>query len=133
MPTSMAGSQRRRQLLVSQFCHCFPFSTHASHDTMEMWLALRSGDRMAETTTAVLSVIGTTTEHIDPLPFLRRTEDDQISRFPEEHLALFYAALPENAALWPWGVGQVIEQLIEVPALKGDSRLAELRRRLARI
>lgn len=96
-------------------------------------LALRSGDRMAETTTAVLSIIGTTTEHIDPLPFLRRTEDDQISRFPEEHLALFYAVLPENAAFWPWGVGQVIEQLIEVPALKGDRRLAELRRRLARI
>lgn len=96
-------------------------------------LALRSGDCMAETTAAVLSVIDTTAEHVDPLPFLRGAENDQLQSFPEEHVALFFAILPENAAFWPWAVGLVIEQLIEVPALKGDSRLSELRRRLARI
>jgi len=96
-------------------------------------IALRSGDRMPETASAVLSVLETTTEQVNALPYVRRTKDDQISKFPEEHLALFFAILPEDSTLWPWGIGQVIERLAEIPALKNDSRLSDLRRRLVRI
>ncbi|HEU4961397.1 MAG TPA: SIR2 family protein [Sphingomonas sp.] len=96
-------------------------------------IALRAGDRMPETTAAVLSVLETTAEQINAMPYVRRTKDDQISKFPEEHLALFFAILPEDTTLWPWGMGQVIERLSEFPALKNDPRLSDLRRRLARI
>lgn len=95
-------------------------------------IALRSGDRMPETTAAVLSVLETTAEQINAMPHVRRTKDDQISKFPEEHLALFFAILPEDKILWPWGMGQVIERLSDVSELKNDPRLSELRRRLAR-
>lgn len=47
--------------------------------------------------------------------------------------AAIIGMLPDNATLWPWGMSQVIERLAEIPALKNDSRLSDLRRRLARI
>lgn len=95
-------------------------------------LALRSGDRMPEVTAAVLPVIETTAEPISALPYIRRTKDDVLSRFPKEHLALLHAALPEDAALWPWGMSQLVERFYAVPELKDDPRLTDLRRRLAR-
>ena len=40
--------------------------------------------------------------------------------------------LPEDVALWPWGMDQLIERFTTMPDLKSDPKLAELRRRLAR-
>lgn len=96
-------------------------------------IALRAGDRLPEVTAAVLPVLETTTEPIDALPYMRRTNEDQLLTFPEEHLALFFAILPEDAVKWPWGMSQVIERLSGVDTLKNDPRLTDLRRRLARI
>ena len=96
-------------------------------------VALRAGARMPEVTAAVLPVVETTAEPIDALALVHRAEDDQISRFPAEHLALFYAVLPEDAQVWPWGMAQVVEKLAGIASLKNDPRLSELRRRLARI
>jgi hypothetical protein len=66
-------------------------------------IALSAGDRMPETTAAVRSVLETTAEQINAVPYVRRTKDDQISELPEEHLALFFAILPEDTTLWPGG------------------------------
>lgn len=95
-------------------------------------IALRAGDRMAEVTAAVLPVLETTADSIDALPYIRRTNEDQLLTFAEEHLALFFAILPEDAVYWPWGMSQVIERLSAIDTLKNDPRLTELRRRLAR-
>lgn len=88
-------------------------------------IALRAGNRMPETTATVLSVLEATAEQVNAMPYVRRTKDDQISKFPEEHLALFFAILPEDTTLWPWGMGRVIERLSEFPALKNDPRLSD--------
>lgn len=96
-------------------------------------VALRAGERMPEVTAAVLPVLETTAEPIDGMRLVHRAEDERISRFPVEHLALLYAVLPEDAQLWPWGMPQVVEKLAGVALLKNDPRLSELRRRLARI
>ena len=91
------------------------------------------GRRLDRLGDAAVEVLETAAEPIDTLPVVHRADDDQISRFPAEHLALFYAVLPENAQVWPWGVAQVVEKLAGIASLKNDSRLSELRRRLARI
>jgi len=96
-------------------------------------IALRAGERMPEITAAALPVIETTAEPIDGLRLVHRADDVGISRFPVEHLALFYALLSEDAQLWPWGMPQLVEKLARVALLKNDPRLTELRRRLARI
>ena len=96
-------------------------------------LALGARQRLPEVTSAVLPIIETSNEPIEALPFVRRREKNQVSDHPCEHLSLFYAILPQDAALWPWGMTQVIEQLASIDMTKDDPRLIELRRRAARL
>ncbi|TCH96586.1 hypothetical protein EJV46_18530 [Roseococcus sp. SYP-B2431] len=95
-------------------------------------IALRAGDRMPEVTVAVLSILESAAEPIDSVPHLHHIEDDRISMFPAEHLALFYALLPKDAQTWPWGMAQIVAKLAAMPSLTNDRRLSELRRRIAR-
>jgi hypothetical protein len=103
-----------------------------SASTALVSIALRAGDRMPEVTAAVLPVLETTAEPIDSLPYVHRSNEDRLSKFPEQHLALLFAILPEDAARWPWGIHQVIERLSAIDAVRNDPRLTDLRRRLAR-
>lgn len=54
-----------------------------------------------------------------------------VVKHPEPMLRLIYKALPRDAGTWPWGAEQAINLLAKQPAVVTDSRMAELRRRLA--
>lgn len=95
-------------------------------------LALRSGENMPHVTQAILPLVETTTAHVEALPRFRRADNEILERFPREHLEILFAILPEDVALWPWGIDQMIERFNIIPTLKSDPKLAELRRRLAR-
>lgn len=95
-------------------------------------LALHSGQSMPRVTQAIMPLVETTAVHVEALPRFRRADDEILKRFPREHLEIFFAILPEDVALWPWGMDQMIESFTTMPDLKSDPKLAELRRRLAR-
>ena len=95
-------------------------------------LALRSGQNMPHVTRAIIPLVETTAAHVEALPRFRRAHDEILERFPREHLEILFAILPEDVALWPWGMDQLIERFTTMPDLKSDPKLAELRRRLAR-
>jgi hypothetical protein len=46
-------------------------------------------------------------------------------------LKLVFAALPDNAADWPWGAEVVVNRLLATPGTAQDPRALQLRRRLA--
>jgi hypothetical protein len=54
-----------------------------------------------------------------------------IVKQPEALLKLLFKALPRDANQWPWGAEQTVNQLALQPAVAVDSRMTELRRRLA--
>ncbi|MEO7465751.1 MAG: hypothetical protein ABIV36_01930, partial [Sphingobium limneticum] len=95
-------------------------------------LALRSGENMPQVSQAVVPFLETTAEHVEALPRFRRADDEILARFPREHLDILFAILPEDPALWPWGMDVLMERFASLPELKSDPRLSELRRRVAR-
>lgn len=54
-----------------------------------------------------------------------------IEKQPEALLRLLFKALPRDANHWPWGADQTVNQLAQQKAVAVDSRMMELRRRLA--
>lgn len=54
-----------------------------------------------------------------------------VERHPAALLKLVYAALPRDASLWPYGADEMVNRLAAQPAVAVDSRMIELRRRLA--
>lgn len=60
-----------------------------------------------------------------------RGADPLIERFPEQHLSIAFATLPNNAREWPYGAAQLVSKLEAIETLRQDLRLNELRRRLA--
>ena len=59
-----------------------------------------------------------------------RLEDNIVDQHPEKMLALLSAILPENAAVWPYGIEGVLERIGNTdPSLLKDARLVELKRR----
>ena len=61
---------------------------------------------------------------------LHQLEDEIIDQYPEKVLALLSAVLPENAAIWPYASGEVLERIGNADSsLRNDSRLVELKRR----
>lgn len=61
---------------------------------------------------------------------LTRLEDNTVGQHPEKMLALLSATLPENAAVWPYGIETVLERIRNVdPSLLKDPRFVELKRR----
>ncbi|MEN5230304.1 SIR2 family protein [Brevundimonas naejangsanensis] len=65
--------------------------------------------------------------------FLFRPKDKRslIVKHPEALLKLLFKALPRDAGHWPWGAEQAVNELAQQPAVAVDSRMADLRRRLA--
>ncbi len=92
-------------------------------------MALEAGDDTAAMTAAVLPLL-TPIGGAGPtnLRWLSR-RDGSVEAHPEEHLAILFAILPDRAAEWPYGMTSLVERLDGIPALTGDPRLAELRRR----
>jgi hypothetical protein len=59
-----------------------------------------------------------------------RLEDGMVKKYPEETVALLAAILPENAAIWPYGIETILETIqLSKPSLAKDPRLIELMRR----
>jgi hypothetical protein len=59
-----------------------------------------------------------------------RLEDNIVDQHPEKTLALLSAILPENPAVWPYGIEGVLERIGNAdPSLLKDARLVELKRR----
>jgi len=64
------------------------------------------------------------------LPELLRSGDNIVDRYPEQALALLYAALPDNALSWPYGMESILQRIGEADsALNTDERLISLKRR----
>ncbi len=61
---------------------------------------------------------------------LHQLEDEITDQCPEKVLALLSAVLPENAGMWPYGSGDLLERIGNAdPSLLKDPRLVELKRR----
>jgi hypothetical protein len=61
---------------------------------------------------------------------LTRLEDNIVDQYSEKTLALLSTILPENAAVWPYGIEGVLERIGNTdPSLLKDARLVELKRR----
>jgi hypothetical protein len=61
---------------------------------------------------------------------LVRLEDAKVSQYPDEVVALLSAILPENAAIWPYGIESTLETIqVSKSSLARDPRLIELMRR----
>ena len=96
-------------------------------------MALSAGDQMPRVTRAVLPLLTVAEDGwADPI-HLRRSDDDLLERFPDEHLALLYAALGADVRKWAYGTQGMIERLGRVASVRNDGRLIELRRRLRRL
>lgn len=64
------------------------------------------------------------------LPELRSSNDNIVDRYPTQTLAILYAALPENALAWPYGIEETLQRIGEADkALSSDERLIALKRR----
>jgi hypothetical protein len=88
-------------------------------------------DRFAALVDAVTPLM--TTLSPNALGVLEPTQNGDEEREPEPLtlLKLLFAALPPNAADWPYGGDSVVERLATKSSTANDPRMAELRRRLA--
>lgn len=61
---------------------------------------------------------------------LVRLEENIVDQYPEKTLALLSAILPDDTAVWPYGIETVLERIANSdPSLLRDPRLVELKRR----
>jgi hypothetical protein len=95
-------------------------------------LATSAGEQMPLVTRAVLPLLSIASGDWAGVIHFRRTGDDMVERFPEEHLALLYAALGADARTWAYGMHDLIDRLCRVETIRSDPRLVELRRRAGR-
>jgi hypothetical protein len=68
----------------------------------------------------------------DSLMLLDIQKDDNIiiDSYPGHVLAILHAVLPENIAIWPYGIETILQRIGKANAtLKSDSRLIELKRK----
>jgi len=64
------------------------------------------------------------------LSHLQREDNLIIRSYPERVLAILYTVLPDNVAVWPFGIETVLQRIGEAKeSLKADSRLIELNRK----
>jgi hypothetical protein len=64
------------------------------------------------------------------LPELRKSKDTIVDLHPGHVGAVLHAILPENVAAWPWGIGDILQRLIDDAGHPiRDEKLAELKRR----
>jgi hypothetical protein len=61
---------------------------------------------------------------------LHQLEDNIVAQYPKNILELLFVVLPENAAEWPYGSGELLESVANADtSLLTDTRLVELKRR----
>ncbi|MFK0684332.1 SIR2 family protein [Ochrobactrum sp. BD67] len=93
-------------------------------------LAFSSGDQFAVMAALVLPLLRKIERDHLMLPELLRSGDNIVDRHPEQALALLYAALPDNALSWPYGMESILQRIGEADsALNTDERLISLKRR----
>ncbi|WP_428678727.1 SIR2 family protein [Reyranella sp.] len=64
------------------------------------------------------------------LPNLRKSKDNIVDLYPEQTLALLDAVLPDNAAIWPYGIEVNLSRIGDADSrLNLDERLISLKRR----
>lgn len=59
-------------------------------------------------------------------------EDSPAKKYPRETLELLWALLPDDASQWRFEIDKILPLLEESSDTRGDPRLSEIRRRLAR-
>lgn len=82
---------------------------------------------IAEAVLPLLTVADAT--HVS-IPELADLEHSSMRQFPDLTLALLYAILPPNTRNWPYGIVQLLDELVKADnSLASDNRMLELRRR----
>jgi hypothetical protein len=91
-------------------------------------LVLSDRDIFSERTELVLPFL-TKIDH-EVRQYITGLDDELVDLYPEKTLALLWAILPEEAAVWPYGAEMVLERIAAAdPSLRRDPRLFELNRR----
>lgn len=93
-------------------------------------LALSAGEQMPAVTRAVLPLLTAADNGWADSILIRRSDDNMVERFPEEHLALLHAALGTDVRTWAYGTHGLIDGLGRIASVNRDPRLVELRRRM---
>lgn len=93
-------------------------------------LAFASGDQFPQIAALILPHLITIEQDKLIVPELFRSEENIISQYPEQVLALLYRVLPDTASNWPYGVEGVLRRIGTVDStLITDNRLILLKRR----
>lgn len=91
--------------------------------------ALSSGEALPNITPVILPRL-VAADNFDTSSFLHGNGiDATIERFPRETFALFLATLRSETAAGQYGLSRLLDKFAKAPELKGDLRLAKLRRR----
>lgn len=93
-------------------------------------LAFSSGEQFPTIVSLALPLITKIERDHLMLPELHRSGKSIIDKYPDDALALLYAALPDNAMTWPYGIEGVLQRIREANGtLNLDERLIDLQRR----
>ena len=92
-------------------------------------MALEAGDHIPEVIEAVLPHLTRSDDGwAMPIHFMR-SDDALLERFPEQHLAILWAVLPERPMSWAYGTDELISKMATIEAIANDQRMRELVRR----
>ena len=120
-------------LLLEFLSHVWPRHKSAKSPAISARLCdlvFASDDSFPELVQIVLPLVTVIDRDLLWLPDMKPTENNVVTRFPQETLALLHAVLPENARSWPYGTGPILERVGDASdELKHDARLIELKRR----
>lgn len=93
-------------------------------------IAFSDEQRFPEFTAAVLPLLTKTDGDHLTLPNLRRSEGNIVDTYPRETLLLLHAVLPDNVAVWPYGIDATIARIGKADSsLNSDEKLIELKRK----
>ena len=93
-------------------------------------LALASGDLFPRVVQAILPRLVPVRGMLRGM-LRSKAQGHPAAAYPTTMLDLLWAILAEDAALWPYKIEEVLDDLAAAPQTRGDPRLSELRRRRA--
>jgi hypothetical protein len=93
-------------------------------------LAFSNVERFPEIAEIVLPLLTTIDRDHLMLPDLRKSKDNIVDLYPKQTLALLHAVLPDNVAIWPYGIEATLHRIGKADEnLRLDERLLELNRK----
>lgn len=93
-------------------------------------LAFASVDLFPKIVEVIVSLVSVIEDEHFIAPNLGHAQDEIVIQYPHQTLALLFAILSTNAAVWPYDIGEVLDRIGNAESsLRNDSRLIELQRR----